>query len=328
MNRSRIILLFILLMLNGALLTGGGWLVRRLYPAPSEFLQGLPSVVSRINGEPIYARDLLSSVPFIAEKPTDKELQAALERLIDATLAAQAAEKNSSRQPAVASALETVAHQFIDQTELQAALRTAGMDDVALRDRFARHVRTMEWLDGLVFSAPSEEQLQAWFTAHPEAFLLPEVVEAQHFAAIFPPRGTPAEILARTDLIHQASDSLKNGSSFQEVIDTLSEDPARPLTGGSLFWFGNERIETALANAAFQLPIGEISAPISTRYGFHLLRVSARRPAAQLTFEQAREEIRLRLNDERRRENIQRTLANLRKNAKIDIFVPSLSHHE
>lgn len=326
MIRSRIVLLISLLALNGALILAVFSLQRRLQPvSEGDWQQGLPPLVARVNGEAIYARDLLSSVPLIAEKPTDSDLAAALQRLIDATVAAQAAEKSSPRQPEVTSTLDEVAAQFVDQIELQAAQRAAGLKESDLRDRFARHARTMAWLETLPFAEPTEEELHRWYETNSDAFLLPEVVEARHFAAIFPPNGTPTEVLARTDRIHQATDALKNGKSFQEVIDSLSEDPARPLTGGSLFWFSRERIDPALANAAFEFPIGEITPPIPTKYGFHLLRVSARRSATRLTFDEAREEVRIRLTDERRRKNIQNTVANLRKNAKIEIFVSHLS---
>ena len=86
--------------------------------------------------------------------------------------------------------------------------------------------------------------------------------------------------------------------SFEEAARNYSACPSRE-EGGNLGDFGPGQMVPAFEEAAFALAVGEISQPVQTDFGFHLIRVNSRNAATTPSFEQVREEIRARLLQEK-----------------------------
>lgn len=73
------------------------------------------------------------------------------------------------------------------------------------------------------------------------------------------------------------ADSLYNvlsapGASFEAVAAKYSEDPSSARQGGKLPWFGTGQMVEEFDSAAFALPVGEISKPVRTRFGWHIIK--------------------------------------------------------
>lgn len=98
-------------------------------------------------------------------------------------------------------------------------------------------------------------------------------IRLAHILLAFPPNGTTAvqeALKKRIDSIHAAALS---GSSFAELAKAFSDDNLSYQTGGEIPVFGVGRYESAFENAAFALSKnGEISEPVLTSFGYHLLR--------------------------------------------------------
>jgi peptidyl-prolyl cis-trans isomerase D len=83
----------------------------------------------------------------------------------------------------------------------------------------------------------------------------------------------------------------KNPAAFAELAKKHSQDPGSAAKGGELGSFGRGSMVKAFDDAVFGMKVGEISAPIETEYGYHIIRVTGVTPAQMRTFEQARPEI-------------------------------------
>ena len=82
---------------------------------------------------------------------------------------------------------------------------------------------------------------------------------------------TREETLAEiTDLRKRIVD---DGEDFGEIAKEYSDDPGSGAQGGDLGWFGPGAMVAPFEEAAFSLPIGEVSEPISTTFGYHLIEV-------------------------------------------------------
>ena len=66
---------------------------------------------------------------------------------------------------------------------------------------------------------------------------------------------------------------VKHGSSFEEVAKERSLCPSKK-DGGSLGWFGRGQMVKEFENAAFSLKKGEVSKPIKTQFGWHIIKVN------------------------------------------------------
>lgn len=86
---------------------------------------------------------------------------------------------------------------------------------------------------------------------------------------------------------------LLKGEDFGKVAAEVSTDPGSKDQGGLLDWFGRGVMVKEFEDAAFSLPIGEISQPIKTTYGYHIIQVLARqiRPISQAELEQKRQKV-------------------------------------
>lgn len=81
---------------------------------------------------------------------------------------------------------------------------------------------------------------------------------------------------------------LAAGTSFEQLASEQSDDPTAAAEQGSLGCGGRGRFIPEFEEAAFQLEVGEISDPVQTPVGFHIIRIESR---TEQTFEEARDDI-------------------------------------
>lgn len=66
---------------------------------------------------------------------------------------------------------------------------------------------------------------------------------------------------------------LKNNEDFSKLASELSQDTASKTAGGDLGWFGRNRMVKEFEEASFSLEIGDISKPVKTQFGYHIIQV-------------------------------------------------------
>ena len=102
------------------------------------------------------------------------------------------------------------------------------------------------------------------------------------------------EIHARHILLPTEEDAkaalarVKAGEDFAKVATELSKDPAGD--GGDLGWFTKDRMVPEFADAAFKLQPGEISEPVKSQFGWHIIKVEERRMRTFPPFEELKDQ--------------------------------------
>lgn len=81
----------------------------------------------------------------------------------------------------------------------------------------------------------------------------------------------PAGAKAARDRVVKAQQQLKAGTDFAEVAKTMSDCPSK-AQGGDLNWFGRGVMDTSFTIAAFGLKDGDVSEPVQTMFGYHLIK--------------------------------------------------------
>ena len=104
-----------------------------------------------------------------------------------------------------------------------------------------------------------------------------EEVNVSHILLRLPRDPMPTDTLRVYNRIMAIRDRLMKGESWDDVIRSESPNPDEPI-GGDLGWFTVLRMVYPFEKAAFNTPVGEISMPVRTEYGYHLIRVNDRRP--------------------------------------------------
>ena len=95
--------------------------------------------------------------------------------------------------------------------------------------------------------------------------------------------GTPEESAARKARIDSIYDVVKaNPGKFEEMAMRYSDDKGSARQGGILQWFGSGMMVQEFDSVAFALPVGEISEPVRTAYGWHIINKLARKDPPSL----------------------------------------------
>jgi parvulin-like peptidyl-prolyl isomerase len=80
-------------------------------------------------------------------------------------------------------------------------------------------------------------------------------------------------LVATKEEADAALDRIAAGEDFETLAAELSLDTSNSYKGGDLGWFGSGQMVADFENAAFAVPVGEISPPVQTQFGWHLIKV-------------------------------------------------------
>ena len=194
---------------------------------------------------------------------------------------------------------------------MEEALRR-GMDrreEVRERLNMARRSILLEaLLRDVTEKAPglSDEALKKFYDENLENFKVGERVKVSH--VLFKER-EPAEETAR---------KAKNGMPFKEIMKTASEEGG---VTADLGFIERGKFDKAFEEAAFAAPAGKVTGPVKTAYGYHLIQTGEKRPAGLQPFDEVKEQIAAELREQAQREAFETLLAQMKKQAKIQLLV-------
>lgn len=129
------------------------------------------------------------------------------------------------------------------------------------------------------------------------------------------------EVRARHILLETEEDALavveeiENGGDFEQLARDRSTGPSAPA-GGDLGYFTRDAMVAPFAEAAFSMAAGEVSAPVQTQFGWHVIKVEDRRETAPPALEQVRDEISRQLF----RQVVQNAISGERENSEVVLY--------
>jgi peptidyl-prolyl cis-trans isomerase C len=122
-----------------------------------------------------------------------------------------------------------------------------------------------------------------------DKYKVPEQVSASHI--LFDPKKHGDE--AALALAKETRAKLVAGADFEKLAKQLSDDPSVRGNGGDVGWFpASGKMDPAFAEAAFALKnVGDLSEPVHSSFGWHIIRLDGRREARELPFERVSKQI-------------------------------------
>ncbi|MFH1699821.1 MAG: peptidylprolyl isomerase [Candidatus Zixiibacteriota bacterium] len=120
----------------------------------------------------------------------------------------------------------------------------------------------------------TEEELQNYYNTHPEDYEVEERASLDFVSFSKEPTEGDWELI-KFDA-EQIKTQLDEGEDFAELAKAYSEGPTGP-DGGDLGWFGKGKMVQEFNDAAFAMEINEISNPIRTQFGWHIIKVTEKR---------------------------------------------------
>jgi peptidyl-prolyl cis-trans isomerase C len=141
----------------------------------------------------------------------------------------------------------------------------------------------------VVVPAPTEEECQRYYEAHPQDFRSGDLVHARHILFQVTPSVRIPEIRARAE--QTLNELLREPERFASVAAEFSNCPSGQQ-GGNLGQIGRGDTVPEFEQALFRLgPTGLLPELVKTRYGFHIVAVERRVPGAALPFDAVRDRI-------------------------------------
>ena len=104
-------------------------------------------------------------------------------------------------------------------------------------------------------------------------------VNASHILIRVAPDAPPQDTLAAYQKIGKLREQALAGADFAQLARTESQDPSARENAGKLGYFTAMQMVYPFESAAYKTPVGQVSQPIRTRFGYHLIRVNDRRAA-------------------------------------------------
>ncbi|MCK7583038.1 MAG: SurA N-terminal domain-containing protein [Chromatiales bacterium] len=141
----------------------------------------------------------------------------------------------------------------------------------------------------------SEEDLRRLYESEQARFVQPERREVRHLLLKVDAEADEAAAQAVLDEIQAIRARIQAGESFEELAKTLSQDPGSAANGGSLGIIESGIMVPAFDQASFALPVGELSEPVRTPFGYHLIEVVRILPSEAKPFDEVREQLRTEL---------------------------------
>jgi peptidyl-prolyl cis-trans isomerase C len=295
-------------------------------PVPAQ----LPDVLARVNGEPVGKADFdrlirnveLSNGPIPAER-RDQVLRNLLDQLITYTLMMQEAKAKNV----------TVGDVEVDQriqqmkagasdADFQKALEARKMSVEQLRTDARVQLTIEKMMEAHVASVAraSDAEARAFYEKNPEKFKQGDSVRASHILLRVDPNAPePAKKQARAR-IDAVLKRAKSGEDFAALAKQHSQDGSA-RQGGDLGYFERGEMVPAFSDAAFSLKPGQISEVVTTQFGYHILKVTDRKPAATVPFEQVSNQIVEYLLTQKKQERATQFVDEAKKRARIEVLI-------
>ena len=196
-----------------------------------------------------------------------------------------------------------------DQKKFDSALKNQNMTleqlTQSIRDRLMFDEMRAAVTKG---SAVSEAEAEAYYEAHKADFVQQEARDTRHIliAPVQPAAGstgtttpTQADWDAAKAEAEKVRSQIQNGADFVTEVGKYSDDAASKDSGGDLGPVIRGQMVPAFEEAVFSLKKGELSQPVKTQYGYHLIEVTDITPGKQLAYDEVKESIKSTLLDEK-----------------------------
>lgn len=199
--------------------------------------------------------------------------------------------------------LSLLQFQFRDRNTFLTALRVSGMSESALRQTISDNLRARQWI-----SRRLSPQLQVtidesmhFYQGHPQNYFQPVRLRVSHLFLVAPPETPPEIVDLKKAKIEALAKQISEGGDLAAIVATESEDEATKTRGGDLGFFSAYRVPADFFTAAEKLRPGEMSKPVRTALGFHIIQATDVKPARQMTFDEVSQDIGNSLEHEKRR---------------------------
>ena len=164
------------------------------------------------------------------------------------------------------------------------ALEQSGMTEKDIETEIVNYLKLVKLLESEVDI--TDEEMKTYFEENKDSFNESEQVEASHI------------LVEKKETANEVREKLEAGEDFAELAKEYSIDTSNAENGGELGYFSKGTMVEEFENIAFSTKVGDISNPVKTDYGYHIIHVTDKKEAKEVNFEDHKEEIKQTLFDQ------------------------------
>ena len=187
-------------------------------------------------------------------------------------------------------------------------LKARGMTEQDVQDILRRQIILDKAVGGNI--KVTDAQIKAYYDKNHAQFDKPAETRARHI--LVPDLKTAQKVEA----------DLKSGKDFAAEAKQYSTDPGSRDKGGELGWFRKGQMVPAFEQYAFSAPIGKISPPVKSPFGYHIIQVEERKPGSTATLASSKDQIAQQLRSQQESPLIPQFLQTLQQQANIQVNDP------
>ncbi len=143
-----------------------------------------------------------------------------------------------------------------------------------------------------------EEELRKLYQARKVNYGTPEQRKVRHILVTVPEGAEQSAVDEARQKLLDLRQRIESGASFESVAREHSDDPGTAQIGGDLGFISLGVMDPAFDSAAFSLRQGELSEPVRSAFGFHLIEVTEIREGKTKTFEQVKSQLKSEFQNE------------------------------
>ncbi|MHC5028385.1 MAG: peptidylprolyl isomerase [Planctomycetota bacterium] len=249
----------------------------------------------------------------------------AMDLMIEQVLVKQAAEKEGIEADPneVDRSVEELRSVFKTEISWESRLEGEGYTEESYREHVASMMASKIYLDRIRMDATdvSDTELERYYRDNEYRLTFPEQVRVRHILLRWKPMGTQDDRGAIRKQMEPILERARNGEDFAALAAEFSEDFATKSAGGDTGLFYRGQMAPEFEDAAFALEPGEISDPVETGFGVHILKLEERLEARLVPLDEVREKLRDHVREEKMQAAVRAKIDELRAAADIEVLI-------
>lgn len=210
---------------------------------------------------------------------------------------------------------------FQNEAEFTAILARMNLTEADMKSQLAKDMSIKKLVDKQVADTivVTDEQVKAFYDGNPDIFKTQEMVRASHILIKVDANASPEDKAKARDKLTEIQKRIKNGEDFATIAKESSECPSS-ARGGDLDFFQRGQMVKPFEDVAFALAVGSMSDIVETQFGCHLIKVTEKKDAGTVSFDEVKDRIAQHLKQEAVNQKFPAYVTDLRSKAKVQLF--------
>jgi peptidyl-prolyl cis-trans isomerase C len=212
---------------------------------------------------------------------------------------------------------EIITQQGMSIDGFKAMLQMQGQDFEQVKQQMKQGLAYEKFMDRQVGAMEvNDAEALAYYEGNKADYNTPEEVKASHILIKVAPSASTEEKAAAKEKAEKLLKQVKEGGDFAALAKDNSDCPSK-AKGGDLGFFERGTMVKEFADAAFAMQVGQVSDIVETQFGYHIIKVTDRKPAGLTPFEKAKPDIVKALEQTKKSKLYKQCIDKLKAEAKI-----------